>query len=451
MSERAILLVDNDLNIEKMLKKKFGSAGYLIDREFDGKTALKKIEDEIYDLVVADLQVAKINGLKFLKTIKELKADLPVIAITATGSVNDAVKAMQLGASDYVLKPFSIDIISYSIKNAFKFNNKEPINNKNSNRTRNIKKKLIIAQDPISLKLLEFTRKIAPSTANVLISGPTGTGKELLAIYVHEHSGRSRHAFVGMNCAALPEHLAESELYGHEKGAFTGAFQRKIGKFELADNGTILLDEISEMSLSLQAKLLRVIQEKEIDRVGGTNVIPINTRIIATTNLDLNQAVKAGRFREDLFYRLNVINLKILPLKKRKADIIPLATCFLEQYCRKNNKQSMHISDDAAKLLLNYNWPGNVRELENTIERAVIISESNMIRPEYINLENQRADSPKKRSHLTGITIKSMEKNLILDTLHEVNENRTHAAKRLGISIRTLRNKLSEYKEKNDL
>ncbi len=451
MSERAILLVDNDPNIEKMLKKKFGSAGYLIDREFDGKTALKKIEDRIYDLVVADLQMAKICGLEFLKTITELKADLPVIAITAIGSVNDAVKAMQLGASDYLLKPFSIDIISYSIKNVLKFNNKELINNKNSNRTRNIKKKLIIAQDPISLKLLEFTRKIAPSTANILISGPTGTGKELLAIYVHEHSGRSRHAFVGMNCAALPEHLAESELYGHEKGAFTGAFQRKIGKFELADNGTILLDEISEMSLSLQAKLLRVIQEKEIDRVGGTNVIPINTRIIATTNLDLNQAVKAGRFREDLFYRLNVINLKILPLKKRKADIIPLATCFLEQYCRKNNKQFMQITDDAAKLLLNYNWPGNVRELENIIERAVIISESNMIRPEYINLENQKADSPKKRSHLTGITIKNMEKNLILDTLHEVNENRTHAAKRLGISIRTLRNKLSEYKEKNDL
>ena len=451
MSERAILLVDNDLNIEKMLKKKFGSAGYLIDREFDGKTALKKIEDGIYDLIVADLQMAKISGLEFLKATSELKADLPVIAITAAGSVNDAVKAMQIGASDYLLKPFSIDIISCAIKKALKFNNIDLINNKSSKQTKNIKEKIIIAQDPISLKLLEFTRKIAPSTANVLISGPTGTGKELLAIYVHEHSGRSRHAFIGMNCAALPEHLAESELYGYEKGAFTGAFQRKIGKFELADNGTILLDEISEMSLSLQAKLLRVIQEKEIDRVGGTNVIPINTRIIATTNLDLNQAVKTGRFREDLFYRLNVINLRILPLKKRKADIIPLANCFLEQYCRKNNKQSMRISDNTAKLLLNYHWPGNIRELENTIERAVIISESDILRPEYINLKNQKADFPKKRSQITGITIKSMEKNLILNTLREVNENRTHAAKQLGISIRTLRNKLSEYKEKNDL
>jgi transcriptional regulator with PAS, ATPase and Fis domain len=296
-----------------------------------------------------------------------------------------------------------------------------------------------------------LAKGVAASNATILIQGESGTGKELLAAYVHRHSRHPDAPYVAINCAALPDTLAESELFGHEKGSFTGAINRKIGKFEMAKSGTIVLDEISEMPLALQAKLLRVLQEKEIDRVGGTRPVPIDARVIAISNVELKNAISKGKFREDLFYRINVIPLTLPPLRERKGDIPLLAQYFLEKYSLLNKQNNSGIADEAMTLLLEHGWKGNVRELENTIERAVLISGGEIILPEHLILEDVEGDF-----HFTnaipvkvGCTVREMEKELINRTLTEVNDNRTHAAELLGISIRTLRNKLREYKENN--
>jgi transcriptional regulator with PAS, ATPase and Fis domain len=294
-----------------------------------------------------------------------------------------------------------------------------------------------------------MAQNIAPSRATVLIQGESGTGKELFAGFIHHHSRQTQGPYVAVNCAALPEHLAESELFGHEKGAFTGAVSRKTGKFESAEKGTIVLDEISEMPVALQAKLLRVLQEREIDRVGGSRPVPVDTRVIAISNVDLKKAVADGKFREDLFYRVNVVPLTIPPLRERKDDIPLLADYFLEKYSSMNARQTPRISEDAASLLRNHEWYGNVRELENTIERAVLIGNGEMILPEHLILGGALGDvHPAASSGIgTGTTVREMEKQLIVKTLKEVNENRTRAAELLGISIRTLRNKLREYRQ----
>ncbi len=296
--------------------------------------------------------------------------------------------------------------------------------------------------------MLSRARSVAPSTATVLIQGESGTGKELLAAYVHHHSRNSQAPYVALNCAALPDTLAESELFGHEKGSFTGAVGRKIGKFELAKQGTVVLDEISEMPLPLQAKLLRVLQEKEIDRIGGTHPIPIDARVIAISNVDLKTAVNEGKFREDLYYRINVIPLTLPPLRERKEDIELLAEHFLKKYCLANQKTITGIDDVAMKMLINYSWKGNVRELENTMERAVLISVGGIILPEHLllDLSEHEPESAATFSVNAGYTVREMEKELILRTLKDVDDNRTHAAELLGISIRTLRNKLQEYR-----
>jgi transcriptional regulator with PAS, ATPase and Fis domain len=278
--------------------------------------------------------------------------------------------------------------------------------------------------------------------------GESGTGKELLASFIHQHSGQSDRPYIAINCAALPEGLAESELFGYEKGAFTGAVSRKIGKFELANHGTIILDEITEIAIPLQAKLLRVLQEREIDRVGGDKPVPVDTRIIAISNIDINKAVKEGKFREDLFYRINVIPLTIPPLRERKGDIPLLANYFLEKYSLSNNKKMTKIAEETISLLLRYDWKGSVRELENTIERAVLLGKGEVLLPKHLFLEELGSNGRKSVSIRAGLSVKAMEKELIFHTLEEVNNNRTHAAKLLGISIRTLRNKLREYKEK---
>jgi transcriptional regulator with PAS, ATPase and Fis domain len=287
----------------------------------------------------------------------------------------------------------------------------------------------------------------------VLIRGESGTGKELLAAYIHRHSRHPEAPYVAINCAALPETLAESELFGHEKGSFTGAVGRKIGKFELVKKGTIVLDEISEMPLPLQAKLLRVLQEKEIDRVGGAHPIPIDARVIAISNVDLKKAVNDGNFREDLFYRINVIPLTLPPLRERKEDIELLAHYFLEKYSRLNQKNILGIDDDAMEKLRSHAWQGNVRELENTMERAVLIGNGELIQSQNLMLEPSDAgDGPSDPFNVgAGRTVRDMEKALIFRTLEDVNDNRTQAAELLGISIRTLRNKLREYREENNL
>jgi len=306
----------------------------------------------------------------------------------------------------------------------------------------------MITQDPRLLDLLDIAKNVADSDATILIQGESGTGKELLACYIHRLS-RRKGPYIAVNCAALPESLSESELFGHEKGAFTGAIKRKYGKFELANDGTIVLDEISELSLKLQAKLLRVLQEKMIDRVGGEKPIPIEYRLIAISNLDLKMAVQEEIFREDLYYRINVIPMTIPPLRERIKDIHLLVHHFLEKYCTLYKKKMKTISSQAMSLLLKIEWRGNVRELENTIERMVLLSKTEIVLPDHLFIENLTEPKTNIVNIRSGFTLKEMEKELISQTLKELNNNRTRAAERLGISIRTLRNKLKEYKEKN--
>lgn len=297
-------------------------------------------------------------------------------------------------------------------------------------------------------QMLALARRVADSGATVLIQGESGTGKELFARYIHQHSPRSTRPFIAMNCAALPENLAESELFGYEKGAFTGANQLRPGKFELADQGTLLLDEISEMQLPLQAKLLRVLQEKEVDHIGGNAPIPVDVRIIATTNRNLHQMVQEARFRPDLYYRLRVIPIQIPPLRNRKEDIPLLADFFIRKFCPPNRNPLPRFSSQALLQMVQWNWPGNVRELENMVERALLMSDDPVIGPDFLMLDRQNGDVVSEdKNTLVGMTVKEMEKRLIGQTLKHVNENRTNAAKMLGISIRTLRNKLKEYQD----
>jgi transcriptional regulator with PAS, ATPase and Fis domain len=307
----------------------------------------------------------------------------------------------------------------------------------------------IITQDPVFLNLLKIAQNIAECPATILIQGESGTGKELLSSFIHKESTR-KGPYVAVNCAALPESLAESELFGHEKGSFTGAFTKKLGKFEIAANGTIVLDEITDLNFSVQAKLLRVLQERKIDRIGGYDSIPVNFRLIAISNIDLRHAVLEEKFREDLFYRINVIPLTIPPLRERMDDVPILADYFIEKYSRLYRKKAITISQTMLARLMSYRWKGNVRELENTIERAVLLSDEEAVFPAYVlnnaNFE-ENIDKPYIKS---GKTLKEMEKDLIAFTLKDVNDNRTHAAEKLGISIRTLRNKLNEYKEKTE-
>ena len=302
-------------------------------------------------------------------------------------------------------------------------------------------------------RVLSLALRVATSSATVLIQGESGTGKELLARLIHHHSPRKNHSFVAMNCAALPENLAESELFGYEKGAFTGANQPRIGKFELADQGTLLLDEISEMQLSLQVKLLRVLQEKEVDHIGGRQPVPVDVRVIATTNRDLRNMVRQNRFREDLYYRLRVIPIDLPPLRERKEDIPLLADFFIRKFCAAKENPLPQFNSRASEQLVRWDWPGNVRELENTVERAVLISDGREIGPEHLLLDSDLIGSESNgsesvlKSSLVGMTVKEMEQKLIGQTLKHVNDNRTYAAKMLGISIRTLRNKLKEYQD----
>jgi DNA-binding NtrC family response regulator len=426
-----------------------GRSGYSVETAASGIEGLEKLKKDRFSLVITDVKMPGISGMKVLEGVKRISPKVPVIMITAYGTIGNAVEAMKVGASDYLLKPFSSETLESTVKRVCSEcdvrTTEQPVP---VNQTHATKRKEILTQDPILLKILDLARDVAPSNATVLILGESGTGKELLASFIHQHSNRRRKPYVAVNCAALPENLAESELFGHEKGAFTGAESRKLGKFELANHGTILLDEISEMANPLQAKLLRVLQEKEIDRVGGNRPIAIDVRILAISNINLEEAVKKGTFRGDLFYRINVIPLTIPPLRERKGDIRILSEYFLQHYSMKNDKEMIRIADGTISLLSKYDWKGNVRELENIIERAVLLGRGDVLLPKHLFLD--KPENEIKRSSLikTGLSVREMEKQLIFQTLGEVNGNRTHAAKLLGISIRTLRNKLREYKAK---
>ncbi len=442
-----ILIVDDETEMRAAVTEAVKREGHSTVCAKNGQEALEKFDEETFDLVLSDVKMPKMNGEELLREIKSRSPGTPVIMMTADGTIDSAVQSMKDGAFDYLLKPFSAEILASSITRAFQSDRVSARPPQKEPGKKGPAVRQIVTQNPTFQERLKFAENIAYSKSTVLISGETGTGKELFARYIHQCSPRANEPFLAVNCAALPEGLLESELFGHEKGAFTGAIARKEGKFELASGGTLLLDEVTELSPPLQAKLLRVLQEHEVDKVGGREPIPIDVRVIATTNREPKILVEEKKFREDLYYRLNVSPIQLTPLRERPEDIPLLAEYFLDKHSRENNKTIIAIAEETLALLKKYQWRGNVRELENILERAVLLCPGDTILPTHLFLDEERADSDKPLGKFKG-TIYDMERELIFQTLEEMDGNKTRTAETLGISIRTLRNKLNEYKEK---
>jgi len=444
---KTILIAGEDLGARSAWMRVLQQDGWAVEISTDLRQALPRISRGGLNLIVAVAGNSRADGAELLEAAGRMRTPVPVIIVSACGSVADAVQAIQNGARDYMVMPVTPERLAAAARTAMAAAEATAGSRPGSAENR-IGQKAFITHDPQLLEVLNMARQVARSTATVLIQGESGTGKELLAAYIHRHSLHPEAPYVAVNCAALPETLAESELFGHEKGAFTGAVMRKIGKFELAKKGTLVLDEIGEMALPLQAKLLRVLQEREIDRVGGGLPVPVEARVVAVTNRDLSESVMNGTFREDLFFRLNVVPLAIPPLRERPGDIPLLADHFLARFSAQVGKAAIRFSEPALRWLSQHPWKGNVRELANRVERAVLLAEADMIQPRHLGLEPAGGSRPGTRPAMflrSGTTVWEMERQLIMGTLSEVNQNRTRAAELLGISIRTLRNKLREY------
>jgi len=442
-----ILIVDDDPSMRTALMESVRRLGYAVQGAIDGADALERVVRFRPWLVLTDLKMPRMTGLDLIKELKARAPHAMIVLMTAYGTVETAVEAMKLGASEYLLKPFSMDLLDRVITNLKEGREAGTVPSSGAPENR-----AILTQDPGMARLLSTIEGVATSQATVLINGESGTGKELLARFIHSRSPRAHRPFIAVNCAALPDGLLESELFGHERGAFTGALIRKIGKFEMAHTGTLLLDEISEMTLGLQAKLLRVLQEREVDRVGGRDPVPVNIRVIATTNRTLYRDVEQGRFREDLYYRLNVFPITVPPLRERLADIPLLARHFATVSAARNGLAQPAVSEGALAHLQRLTWKGNVRELENVMERAVLLAGHGPILPEHCPVEMRDGAAPSvavapAAPQPANGSLWEMERELIFKTLARVKDNRTHAARELGISIRTLRNKLREYRD----
>lgn len=422
---KPILVVDDDQQMRTALKEAISRVGFEAILSGDGQDALQKLNQSSFSMVVTDMKMPKMDGLSLLKEIRRKIGHIPILVITGFGTIQDAVEVMKEGASDYLLKPFSFEALMAKIRLLMERIHQE---------------RGLITENQKMLQILRIAEEVAPSDTSILIYGESGTGKELLAGTIHQKSRRNLKPLVAINCAAIPDSLMESELFGHEKGAFTGATEKKIGKFEYANQGTLLLDEIGEMSLNLQAKLLRVLQEREINRVGGNQAIPIDIRVIATTNRDLYKESLEGKFREDLFYRLNVFPLHIPPLRERPDDIALLSHHFLKKFSGVLGKNIQGFTSPAMDFLMAKTWRGNIRELQNTIHRSVHLSKGDLIDITDFMIEAESSPSPSSPGK-----IKDLEKDMILKTLKEVNGNKTRAARILGVSVRTIRNKLHEY------
>lgn len=423
---KTILVVDDDQQMRAAMKEAVMRLGYQTVVAEDPVEALKKLEDMSVSMIITDMKMPKMDGLAFIREARKKIGSLPILVITGYATVENAVDVMKEGVCDYLLKPFSFEDLTNTI---------EAIMSRDSNNS-----KEIITSDEKMKSLLQLTGSVAASDMTVLMLGESGTGKEVLARYIHKASRRSKKPLVAVNCAAIPDNLLESELFGHEKGAFTGAVDKKAGKFELAHGGTILLDEIGEMTSTLQAKLLRVLQEKEIDRIGGKQPVPVDVRVIATTNRDLQKEIAEGRFREDLYFRLSVFPIQLPPLRERPEDIKLLAVHFAEKFSRELNKTISGFTDEAIEFLKTRRWKGNIRELENAVHRAVLIARGELIGAEDFMLEGNAAQTAANEG-----SIKDMEMDLISKTLETTNGNKTQAAKLLGVSVRTIRNKLNGY------
>ena len=434
-----ILIADDEMTMRDALELTLGRMGFAVDVAANGMEASKMLLPGRYQMLVTDVKMPKMNGIDLLKIARESCPQMPVLVITGYGTITNAVEAMKYGASDYIVKPFPAETLEDAIRKNLLPPTETLVQNIGQD------DRAIITQDANVLKILKIAKNISNSDATVLINGESGTGKELLARYIHRNSPRSGEAFVAFNCAAMPESLMESELFGHEKGSFTGAIGNRKGKFELAHKGTILLDEISEMDVNLQAKLLRVIQEKEIDKVGGEKPVQVDVRIIATTNADIRELILQGKFREDLYFRLAVIPLTLPPLRDRPKDVEILVDHFASIFSAKHGKNIQSISKPTLDLMSRYEWKGNIRELSNTMERAILLCEGTEIIPQNLFLEENTIKSNSSMPFMPGISLREMERELILATLEDHGQNRTKAADTLGISIRTLRNKLKEY------
>jgi two-component system response regulator HydG len=448
-----ILIVDDDPGHLVSVKTIIRSWGYTVETADDGDAAVGLVKSEPVDLILMDVRMATMSGIEALKQIKTYNPAIPVIIMTAYSSVDTAVEALKSGAYDYLIKPLDFEVLKHSIERA-----SEHAGLKEENRA--LREHLreehelnnIIGRSRPMKNLLEMVSMVAPSEATVLISGESGTGKELIARSLHFNSPRRERSLVVVNCAAIAETLLESELFGHEKGSFTGADRRREGRFALADHGTIFLDEIGEMPSTMQAKLLRVLQEREIQRVGGEEIIKVDVRVIAATNRDLESDVAKGQFREDLFYRLNVMPLKVPPLRDRQEDIPLLAQHFMEKFAQKNRKEVKGFVPLAMDMLLNYDWPGNVRELENAMERAVILLSGEYITEKQLPLNITEKYPDPEGSAISLVpamdgtrSLEDIEKEAILATLKASNGNKAEAARRLGVTRKTLHNKLKSY------
>lgn len=442
MKALPVLVVEDDRDLREALCDTLQLAGYEALGMPDGPSALALLQKQKVGLVITDVQMQPMDGHVLLREIKAHYPGLPVLVMTAYGMIEKAVQAMRDGACNYLPKPFEPDLLLAEVA---RFMLPSFSDNQGN----------VIGQDPRTTELLALAQRVAPTDATILITGESGTGKEVLARFVHRHSTRANKPFVAINCAAIPENLLEATLFGYDKGAFTGAAQAHAGKFEQAQDGTLLLDEISEMPLILQAKLLRVLQEREVERVGGSKAIPLNIRVIATSNRDMALEVKNGRFREDLYYRLNVFPLHIPALRERKQDIVPLARHFISQMSGGLGRHGISLSQTAEMQLTEYSWPGNIRELENVMQRAMILAPGDVIEVDHLYLpKNDLGGREKQKKTMSGssdatesMDMKSLERAHIIDTLALVNGSRKLAAERLGMSERTLRYKLQQYRE----
>lgn len=445
---KQILIVDDEERIRQSLSGVLGDEGYQISEAKEGNQALKQIENDPPDLVLLDIWMPGMDGIEVLERIKSLNPSLPVIMISGHANIELAVKATKLGAFDFIEKPLSLDKVLLTVNNALKV---AKLEQENIALRQVVERKYeIVGNSPAIQSLKEQMKMVAPTNGWVLITGENGTGKELVARGIHQMSLRADKPFVEVNCAAIPEELIESELFGHEKGAFTGALTRKRGKFDLANEGTIFLDEIADMSLKTQAKILRILQEQRFERVGGTEMIFVDVRVIAATNRDLKEEIQKGRFREDLFYRLNVIPLHVPPLRERKSDIPLLVEHFLEEFCRENHKERKKITAEAMDLLISYSWPGNVRELKNIVERMVIMTRGLVIEAKDVPEPVQRQPkSPPEMSFfdypLLRDARREFEKRFIMKKLMENDENISKTAEMIGIERSNLHRKIRSY------
>jgi len=433
-----ILVVEDDPDLREALSDTLTLSRYRVHAAVDGAHAIELLKEHAVGLVITDVQMPNMNGIALLHEIKSRWPHLPVLLMTAYGVISQAVEAMREGASNYMVKPFDVaDLLAQVARYMLPVSFGEDGD--------------AVMDDPQTGELFSLALRVAGTPATVMISGESGTGKEVLARFIHRHSPRAGQPFVAINCAAIPDNLLEATMFGYEKGAFTGATQAQAGKFEQAQGGTLLLDEISEMPLALQAKLLRVLQEREVERVGGHKAIALDVRIIATTNRDMQAEVAKGSFREDLYYRLNVFPLKILPLRERKQDILPLARRFLNDMASAMGRSSLRLDAASEQVMLDYGWPGNVREMENVIQRAVILAPAEVVKPEHLHLPSRQAASvhidESRNDEARAQDLKSLEKAHIMTTLASVNGSRKLAAQKLGMSERTLRHKLQQYRE----